>query len=46
LAVIPAAFRAADFGLMPQHLVMASMERLMREVMPPVLERIGAAAVA
>jgi hypothetical protein len=33
-----------NFGLMPQHLVMVSMERLMREVMPRVRERIGAAS--
>ena len=35
-----------NFGLMPQSLVMASMERLMREVMPRVGERIDAADTA
>jgi alkanesulfonate monooxygenase SsuD/methylene tetrahydromethanopterin reductase-like flavin-dependent oxidoreductase (luciferase family) len=33
-----------NFGLMPQPLVAASMERLMREVMPRVRERIGTAS--
>jgi alkanesulfonate monooxygenase SsuD/methylene tetrahydromethanopterin reductase-like flavin-dependent oxidoreductase (luciferase family) len=33
-----------NFGLMPQPLVAASMERLMREVMPRVRARIGAAS--
>ncbi len=32
-----------NFGLMPQPLVAASMERLMREVMPRLRARIGAA---
>jgi alkanesulfonate monooxygenase SsuD/methylene tetrahydromethanopterin reductase-like flavin-dependent oxidoreductase (luciferase family) len=33
-----------NFGLMPQPLVAASMERLMRDVMPRVRERIGTAS--
>jgi hypothetical protein len=35
---------AAEFRPEPQHQVMASMERLMREVMRRVRERIGAAS--
>jgi len=31
-----------NFGLLPQPLVRASMERLMREVLPRVIARVGA----